>query len=402
MKPTTLASLAALALGAGCAGSTPRPAPPPPPAPARAAATDAELARLLLGAGEHHACEALRGMFFPLLPPDAPRGPEVGRAPVTGRWWIRECEARREGDALRVRLVGPLWQWTAQEQQGFRLRQYVHLAADVTVRGRVDLAYDADRGLATLWFSPVRRPDARVRVLGDVDPRAASFLTRAGNVLTLGLLDEVADERAEAEAGPTGARQMEGQLGVGVTVVLDVPRGQQYVVPVPLAEGARPEVPLPTEARWVVNETQAFYPGGLGFHVSGPHPRALAAHLDVQVQRGDGVRYRAVCEDDARRAFEPLAAGRAPELPQALPGQEGEVRGEALATRALAVPGCRWYLVTAPVGDEHTRAAVRLRARAAGALEEAPLPDAAPAPPAATAPRSPTPRAPAPAARSRP
>ncbi len=81
----------------------------------------------------------------------------------------------RSSSDIRVtfRLAGNGWQWAAQSKQQaggeFSIAQYVRFAADVTMPGAIDMAYDRNTHVVSLWFTPSTTPQVQFTPVGDFD-----------------------------------------------------------------------------------------------------------------------------------------------------------------------------------------------------------------------------------------
>jgi hypothetical protein len=84
--------------------------------------------------------------------------------------------------------------------------------------------------------------------------------------------------------------------------------------------------------------------------------------MDIRVERGSGVAYRAVCAQDMASYYGVIASGRLGEIPRRAVHAAGVVSGTGDHETELRVEGCRYYLVLSAWKDHPTVAALRVRA----------------------------------------
>ena len=96
-----------------------------------------------------------------------------------------------------------------------------------------------------------------------------------------------------------------------------------------------------------------------GSQVAGPFEPTTRAQLDVVVEQGTAVSYRAVCAADAQSALDSAIANRLASPTRGIDAMT--VPAGARASVPISPPPCRWALVTAAIGPP-TTAAILLRA----------------------------------------
>lgn len=272
--------------------------------------------------------------------------------PLAGRWWIRTCAVESVGENMQLRLGGPAWYWVDQSSQGFRIRQSVSLAIETRLVGSVDLDYR--RGVVSLRFVPTGDAHVGVRVTDRVDVRAQTFWTSL--IRSFPFAQVV--RRAERRISRKVAEGFEERLNEGAVVTYDLSRGQAELALGRAVVGKKPRRPFDETARWLANERQLLYPGGM--HLIGPFAPAERIPLDVLVESGPGLAYGAACARDVERTFDTSRRG-APTAPPQIIRQFGLVRGPGLHNRFLTVQDCQWYLLTATPEQVPSVAALRLR-----------------------------------------
>jgi len=90
----------------------------------------------------------------------------------------------------------------------------------------------------------------------------------------------------------------------------------------------------------------------------------LPVDLDVVVERGPGVEYRALCTQDMAPHIAEVAAGHPQRIPERLIVARGVLSGSGTHSATLHVEQCRYYLVVASANGATTVVALRLRAAA--------------------------------------
>lgn len=347
----------------GCGGTGERPAPAQPfPPLVRTAESRADVAAMLVEVMASEICGQLRGRFLPIGDVKAgavPRGDE----PVGGRWWVRDCRAKAFGGQVALYLQGAGWAWgdASEGMLGveFGVRDYVYFAAAGTVVGTVDMSFDAVRRIAWGQFAPTMHPYVATGLTRHVETEG-NWAGSIASFISFGALGSYADGRANEKATTMIANSFTELLTSGFVFTFDVVRRQ----PDAYAAGkAAPRHPFNDDTRWLVNEQQVLRRKPGGVHVVGPFAPTQAAGVDFSVDEGM-VHYRAECEADVIRWFEPTAHGRWPELPPARHAQTGLVSAGG-ATRRTVGAACPWYLITQPL-TEKAVANVRVRADTTG------------------------------------
>jgi hypothetical protein len=231
---------------AGSSGTPARPTTPAAPPGARVAAEDPGWRALATDSLVTDLCPKVLDRFVGL--PGWPgeenlQGAEAGRATSAGRWWIRQCQAVRDDDRLRLTLTGPGWMFLDRQETGFRVRQYVFFDATATLVGDVDVAYDRDEQLFTVWLSPID-VEAQVTASGNVAATASSSFSSVVDTLSLGAATSYASDAARDQVASIGAEQMRSRLAQGMTITTDVRTHQTDFLLGALPRGARPRRPF--------------------------------------------------------------------------------------------------------------------------------------------------------------
>jgi C2 domain-containing protein len=315
------AFLLLLALPA-CGGARAAAPPPAAPPPVRVAAEDPGWRALATDSLVHDLCPKVMDRFVGL--PGWPgeeglAGADAGRATSAGRWWIQRCTAERDGDRLRLVLAGPGWMFLDRQDSGFQVRQYVFFDATATLVGDVDVAYDREEQLFTIWLSPAggEGVQAQVQATGNVAATASSSFTAVVDSLSLGAATSYASDTAREQVAAIGAAQMRDRLARGMTITSDVRTHQADFMLGALPRGERPRRPYVVDdgSTWVANERTGVWPGGLD--VLGPfEPRTRPLEARVEVEQGAGILIRSTCAPAFRSALSTaLAPGVAGSTP---------------------------------------------------------------------------------------
>lgn len=149
---------------------------------------------------------------------------------------------------------------------------------------------------------------------------------------------------------------MRDRLRNGVTLTYDTKIGQLDLLLGALPNGKAPQRPFSDGGRWLANERQTVHPSG--FQVTGPFEPVSEAAIDVVVEDGSNVSYRAVCAGDAEKA---LDAALHEQRPMIARGTDATVvpAGQRHSV-SFTPPPCSWSIVTS-AGASPARAAIRLR-----------------------------------------
>ncbi len=377
----------------GCAATqeaTPaRPELPPPPT--RSAIEDSDLRALLRDIASAQLCRAIESSFSGLPDSDATEGVEGGMSPSSGRLWIRECEVAVAGDQVIVDIGGPGWVWLNRGASGFEVRDYLRLSAQMRLTGELDVGYDREKHVVSLWFTPRQRVVAKVSPIGEVPVRPESVLAKMASVLSA--VRDRAQEQAQEAVVEDGSILFQDALQSGFTVTANLCTGQLDSMVGALSDGEIPRRPYPPDGhRWLANERARIRHGGLD--VAGPWQSGTAAlQIDVEVEEGSGAgaEVRVVCAEDAEQLVDAFLHQR----------DEPTLTARAYATIAVGATtrlevdaaDCPVTLITRPHGEGEEPVVIRFRVIEVGADMDA-LVDCAPASmatPPPVAPSTPTP-----------
>jgi hypothetical protein len=112
---------------------------------------------------------------------------------------------------------------------------------------------------------------------------------------------------------------------------------------------------------WIENDRLSLPVGAT--QVFGPL-EPLPLDVDVIVERGSGIEYRALCTSDMAANFGALAGGNPGSIPTRAVISSGVLAGAGAQSTQLNIPDCPYYLVISSSGREATVVAFRLRASA--------------------------------------
>lgn len=343
MRGELRSGLAVLFIGCGTA-----PTPPPAPPPTRTAVQDAGVRRLLLDTATGQVCPRTKNRFLGV--PSAAEHPLCGTASqwpcVAGRWLVQTCDPRGDGQALTLQVYGVGWTWVDQTREkylaDFSVRQHVYFSAIASIQGALDVAYDEQRRVASVWLTPTGSPQADFRPITAINAQPDGLLARVYNTLARGKVQKGAQDAAEQ----TGREKFLQALSRGATITYNTSTLQLDLQVGYLANGAVPRRPFPSP-RWLVNERQELHPGGV--QIAGPFPFMRAVSLDVVVEQGSDVQFTTACADAAQALVSQLASGQpatgfsSGPVGRFLAGQRGPVW--------VTPPACDWVLITSSQTD---------------------------------------------------
>ena len=245
------------------------------------------------------ACGLIRGGFNGLRAVD---DPDV----VTGVLWIRECDITNAGLHVTFHITGSGWLWVDQTKKKgggtFVVRQYVRFSVATTIRGALDLAYDRDHHVASVWFTPDQAPEVTFATVGDVDvDRENVWSSLVGALGTV--FSTSPEDAATAQANLQGTKELAAQLANGLSVTLDLCTG---LLRVQLGRTVKGQM-VPAD----VGETQRvpveIQPGGV--MIIGPQLAQDGMTVQVDPASG-GVRLALMCAKQADRVATEFMAGR--------------------------------------------------------------------------------------------
>ncbi len=316
--PAVLIALgAALFTACGRSGEATEPAKAPEQQsePSRTAAESEGVRKLLLDLATHNLCSSTKGQLIPLYEQGASEGPERGSAPVIGRNWIEACEATKKGEQVDLHLSGRGWTWVAKGSKKlgaeFEVSQYVAFKSDISMLASVDLSYANDKHVVSLWLSPIQPVDARVV------PTSKPHVDRKGPWSELlGGISALAGSSPEKQAGKQvateGSANTRHNLRHGFTASVELCTGQPDIVDTALDDGVTPQRPYqPGGLLWLKNERVRLMPGGLDASGTFATERKPIV-VDIEVEKGPGVRASLVCVPEAERLISAFLKGDPP------------------------------------------------------------------------------------------
>ncbi len=335
----------ALATLAACESSRATPAPQSPPdatftSAAPGAAGDTGVRMLLADLASSKACDLIRGGFHGLRAPD---NPDL----VTGVLWVRDCKITNAGAHVALHIKGNGWLWVDETKRksggSFTVRQYVRFGIDTTIRGVLDLGYDRDTHIATLWLTPDRAPTVKFTTLGKIDVDAegvwSSFVGALGKTFASSPQD-----LAEIEVKSQGTDALEAKLATGLAVTLDLctglsrfhlrrpPKGQMGIA------GVGETLRVPVEIQ----------PGGV--IIIGPQLASHGMTIQAEAEKG-AVRLTLVCAEQAEKVAAEFMAGRITSRVPVL----GSVDVQTRARLEIQAANCPVAVVVSPLGNAPAR-----------------------------------------------
>lgn len=305
---------------------------PPPPRgkePDRTAVGDRDLRAMLAALVSSKACAMIDGAYRPLRAADRP-------GVVTGVLHIRGCKITAKGTAVTFALSGEGWQWAQKETTKvgatFALHQYVRFAMDAKIPGALDLGYDPDSHVASVWFSPTETPDVTFTPVGDLEvDKEGAWSSVVGAVSSVFLHSP--EEMAHGEAVKMGTQQMQLNFAKGLSMTMDLCTGVGRFNLGRPASGAMIFKDV-GETERVPVEVQ---PGGLMMF----GPELAGKGFSVHVRTSGPVRTSLACADAADGLSHAYAAGGTQPPFHALASKV--VNGEA--TLRIPHPSCKVIVV---------------------------------------------------------
>jgi len=301
-------------------------------------------------------CDGLTEHFvgLPIAADAGATASERQTQPLAGSWWIRRCSTERHGSALALRLEGPGWYWVEARDGGIRLEQQVPFALRTVVTGTFKAG--SRGGLASLWFKPTEEAHVQLLASDDLElhgDNAWGSVMRRMPLLPVRSL--VADSLSEQAS--TAIRD---RLRGGATVTFELLTGQPDVALGQLHAGEKPQHPFDDGTPWLANDRWLLAPAAA--QVIGPLEPEQDLTLDVVVERGPGIAYRAVCADDMAENLETVMTGKPERIPPRALVAHGEVTGLGKHVQHLSAGRCPFYVVLSTARGATTLAALRVRA----------------------------------------
>lgn len=322
MRITPIFAVCALV---ACGGGEDEPAPKSNgvKAPVRGAAADDDLRVMLADIASSKACEMILGSYSGL------KGKDDANT-TTGLMQMRECKLHNDGTNVTFTLGGIGWQWIDQTKKKaggtFELREYVKFRVKATLKGPIDIAYDRERHVASIWFSPKKAPDVKFEPIGDVDVDEKGLWSDVVGGLS-SLFGASPDAQGEKQAKKQGSAQFEDQLADGMTVAIDLCTGyQRFSMGRPQKGDLGPPEAGETKAKPV-----AIAPGGL--LAFGPYKAPDG--MNVKIESNGPIRVGLACEDDVKAAVDAFVNEQP--LPQVATLDQADINGSG----ALKIKGQR-------------------------------------------------------------
>jgi hypothetical protein len=206
-------------------GKDDKPLPPAPEVrpPVRGAVGDQDLRVMLAEIASSKACEMIKGAFRALKGSEDP-------SVITGMLSIRDCKMTNKGTHVTYELAGVGWQWADQTKKKaggtFVMRDYVTFGVKARIEGTLDIAYDTNDHVVSLWYTPSEKPTVTFEPIGDVDVvEKGAWSEVVGGLSTV--IGSSPDKQGEKQAKKQGTNEFENELAEGMTVAIDLCTGYQ-------------------------------------------------------------------------------------------------------------------------------------------------------------------------------
>ena len=304
-------------------------------------------------------CRGLVDRFLG-LPSATVKGASGTTAPLAGRWWVRGCELDLARDVvgkkeLQIHLDGPGWYWIDFDEGDLELHQQVPFELSADVFGTIRFAYS--EGVTSLWFEPTREANVHVKASTELDLHGASpWGSILRRIPLLPIRRMTAERLSDSAASAFGT-----QVQRGMTVTYDLARGQADMALGVLRLGETPRRVFEDGTAWIENDI-LYLPAG-ATQVFGPL-EPLPLDIDVVVERGPGIEYRALCTRHMLSCFGAVASGNPDDIPSSVVIGGGALAGAGAQSTRLNIADCPYYLVISSADREATVVAFRLRASA--------------------------------------
>ncbi|MFO0683987.1 MAG: hypothetical protein U0234_18185 [Sandaracinus sp.] len=311
-------------------------------------------------------CDSLRGTFIGLPGEGGHSGPDSGLDPTVGRWWIRDCTSHSHDGVLDLSIGGTGWTWVDRESMGFRVQQYLRFDATAAFTARMEIAYDHNARIVTIWMRPLTDDPAHA-LQAHVEPRGLvqAHATGAFSGVLGGLLSMTgssADDRARQQVTDEGSQRLHDRFASGMTVTYAMDSQQMDFMVGALERGQVPVRPYAAEAgiaAWSVNQRLSVFPGGLD--VIGPIDTSHGnQRFEMELEEGGGVYVDAVCQADFERFYDTVLQGGTAATPTGT--RVFELTAPHQSQHAL-VPalGCPTLLLVTPHTDATLSSTARVR-----------------------------------------
>jgi hypothetical protein len=298
-------------------------------------------------------CERVADRFVG-LPALGDRGDNGSRVtPLVGRWWLRGCSATHGKSELRVRLQGPGWYFVDTNDGDLSIQQQVPFNLSIELDGHVNMAIS--EGIVSLWFMPNREPLVDLQVSSDLDVRPSSTWGTVLSMVPFVSLPAVAAERFTK----TASDAFRLKLRDGATLTYDMGANQADAAVGKLDAGRSPPNAFHDRVPWLISDRLSL--AGAALHVVGPIDPGPTT-LDVTVERGAGVAYRALCVGDMGRDYPALARGNAAGVRKVPSLASGTIAGQGQHRTEFRIDECKFYLVISALTSVPTIVSVRVRA----------------------------------------
>jgi hypothetical protein len=278
---------------------------------------------------------------------------EAGSVPLTGRWWIRGCSTSADDGALSLHLSGPGWYWVDMDQGDVALHQQVPFELEAQLWGTFRAAYSD--GVVSFWFDPTREPKVTLVASSDLNVEGSSVW---GSFLRALPFFPIRSLTAQ-ELSKSASSALRDNLGRGATVTYDIVRGQSDMALGKLGLGKTPVRPFSDGSAWLTNDRLLLPP--VATQVLGPIEPLERRALDVDIERGRGIAYRALCIADMPAALAHVMSGTPEDIPRARLLASETITGAGSHRIELHVTQCPFYLVLSSADAATALAAVRVQ-----------------------------------------
>jgi hypothetical protein len=334
-----------------------------------------EISTLMADVVAPRICDQLRGTFIGLPGEGGHTGPDSGLDATVGRWWIRECTAHSHDGFLDLAISGTGWTWVDRESMGFRVQQYLRFDSNASFTARMEIGYDRQARIVTIWMRPDADVVAHVEPRGLIQAHATGVFSGVLGGL-LSMTGSSADDRARAQVTEEGSQRLHDRFASGMTVTYAMDTQQMDFMVGALERGQSPSRPYAAETGvvWSVNQRLSVWPGGVD--VLGPidpsvrdpqrsdgtpdSAQRAAQSIDFELEEGQGLYVDAVCVADFERYYDTVMQGGTAAAPSGT--RVIEFTGAHTSHHAdVPTLGCPTLLLVSPRTDATMAATGRVR-----------------------------------------
>ncbi len=143
----------------------------------------------------------------------------------------------------------------------FKINENVKYLVNISMVGILDMAYDQDDHIDTVWFISTQSVDVKFRVIGDVQVKTESLWA---SIVGMGasLFGKSPEKRFEKSISQRGVQAYKTKLSHGLTFIIDLCTGQQFTKFGTFPAGKIPDEAMSTQGKsFLVNSRGRLHNG---------------------------------------------------------------------------------------------------------------------------------------------